>query len=103
MLVLFFASGILSNIAQYAITDSPNFGGMSGVVFAIFGYAWMKTRYEPSSGIMLPPTTIIFVLIYFVICFTGGLGPIANWAHGGGLVVGVLMGGHRDLWRQFRG
>ena len=33
-------------------------------------------------------TTIAF----FLVCFTGWMGPVANYAHGGGLALGMAWG-----------
>jgi GlpG protein len=68
------------------------FGGMSGVVFALLGYAWMRGNRQPELGITLHPMTINMMLLWLVICMTGTLGPIANAAHVVGLIVGVLVG-----------
>jgi GlpG protein len=67
------------------------FGGMSGVVFALFGYAWIKGKYEPHLGIGMAPQTVTFMLFWLVLCTTGLVGPIANVAHFGGLIGGVLF------------
>src|SRR5205814_9740200 len=40
---------IPSNIAQY-MTAGPWFGGMSGVVYGLFGYIWMKGKFSPHEG-----------------------------------------------------
>ena len=85
-------SGIASNLAQYAITRSPTFGGMSGVVYALLGYVWMQGRYNRAFGIALHQSTVIMMIAWFVLCWTGILGPIANWAHTAGLVIGVAWG-----------
>jgi len=85
-------SGVASNLAQYTITQSPMFGGMSGVVYALLAYIWMQGRVNPALGIRLHQSTVIMMIGWFVICWTGLLGPIANWAHTAGLVIGVAWG-----------
>jgi membrane associated rhomboid family serine protease len=85
-------TGIASNVAQYAITQSPNFGGMSGVVYALLGYIWMQGRFNRAFGIALHKNTVIMMIGWFVLCWTGLLGPIANWAHTVGLAIGVAWG-----------
>ena len=68
------------------------FGGISGVVCALFGYIWMKGLYEPEQGMVLHPNSITMVLLWLALCMTGWMGPIANAAHVVGLIVGVAFG-----------
>lgn len=84
--------GAGSNLAQFYIGHSPMFGGMSGVVYGLLGYVWLRGKFDPASGLFLHPTTVMMMAIWFVAGFTGVLGPIANWAHAGGLVIGALWG-----------
>jgi len=90
--VLVFGSAIVSNLGQYTIEGPSYFGGMSGVVYALFGYVWMKTLYHPMEGLFIDSRNVNFMLLWFVLCTTGAVGPIANGAHGVGLVVGILLG-----------
>ena len=97
MAVLVFLSALASNVGQYVYNlhfanPFQPFGGMSGVVYALFGYVWMKGRHEPEQGMILHPKSIQTMLIWLVLCMTGLLGPIANAAHVFGLVMGVLFG-----------
>jgi GlpG protein len=89
-MVLFLA--VTSNLTQYFWTGLPNFGGISGVAFGLFGYVWMKSRFQPEMGIRIDPTSITMMLFFMVLCMTGALGGIANAAHISGLLGGIATG-----------
>lgn len=92
LLILVVFLGVLSNLGQYLVSG-PRFGGMSGVIYGLFGYVWMLGRYCPGAGLALPGQTVVIMLVWFFICLFGLLGvPVANTAHGVGLVAGVLWG-----------
>lgn len=88
-LVLF--SSVSSNLAQYA-WSGPAFGGMSGVVYALLGYVWVQGRFYPHGGIGLPRPIAVMMLVWYVLCWTGLIGPVANMAHTAGLLAGLLAG-----------
>jgi GlpG protein len=70
----------------------PNFGGMSGVVFGLLGYCWMRGKFDLTSGLYVSGQTAGFMIAWFFICLAGFMGPVANGAHGVGLVAGVVWG-----------
>jgi GlpG protein len=89
--ILVLAIGIPSNLAQYVMAG-PWFGGMSGVVYGLFGYVWMKGKYAPHEGMALHPHTVFYMVAWLVLCFTGWVGQIANTAHAVGLLIGMAFG-----------
>jgi GlpG protein len=103
--LLVLVAAVISNLAQYFNDEllmvaglratgsgGPNFGGFSGVVFATFGYVWVKSKYDPGSGMFMASGTAIIFLIWLFLCMTGAVGDIANSAHTVGLIVGMLLG-----------
>lgn len=90
--LLVLVSAALSNLGQYYYSGNPSFGGMSGVVFALFGYVWMKGMYEPEQGLGLHPNTVLLMLLYLGFTATMGVSRLAHAAHLSGLAVGVLAG-----------
>ncbi|MDH3690538.1 MAG: rhomboid family intramembrane serine protease [Gammaproteobacteria bacterium] len=89
--LLVVVTGIISNLAEF-IFSAPNFGGMSGVLYGLVGYIWMQGQFNPRFGIYLPKPVLIMLLGWYVLCWTGLIGPIANIAHTAGLAVGVAWG-----------
>jgi GlpG protein len=90
MLVL--VSAAVSNAAQYWYLPSPYFGGMSGVLYALFGYVWVRSKLDRSFGLMYPPSTAVILIGWMLLCFTGVMGNVANGTHVAGLVVGAATG-----------
>ncbi|MCK8046347.1 rhomboid family intramembrane serine protease GlpG [Shewanella sp. 1CM18E] len=92
LFILLLVGGTLPNVLQYFMAG-PQFGGLSGVVYAVVGYTWIMGYRRPESGIGLPPAYIGFMLLWLVLGFTDMFGlSIANGAHLGGLLVGVIQG-----------
>ena len=83
--------GVTSNLAQFYATG-PLFGGMSGVVYGLLGYFWMQGRFNPRFGMALQRPVVVMMLAWFVICWAGLVGNIANVAHTAGLVMGIVVG-----------
>ena len=79
-------------MSEYLLRNPGYVGGMSGVVYGLAGYVWMRGKYDPTSGVYLDRTSIQWLLVWLVVCFTGVIGPVANLAHLTGLIIGVLWG-----------
>ena len=90
LLVLVTGAGPM--IAQYLASGPGLVGGMSGVIYGLAGYIWMRGKYDRASGLYLDRLTIQWLLIWLVLCFTGMLGHVANMAHLAGLIIGVIWG-----------
>jgi GlpG protein len=105
-LLLVLGVALVSNNAQALwdqyVAGMRGFGGMSGVVAGLFGYAWMKSRFQPYQGLRIPDQMVGLMLGWLVICSLGWVGPIANAAHWGGLIAGMVMGFFPTLLNRLR-
>ncbi len=86
--VLLLIAALLSNVTQLCIVG-PAFGGLSGVVYGLFGYLWFLSQYRPWSGYYIRSDIAYWLLGWLVLGFTGFLGPVANWGHVGGFLAGI--------------
>jgi GlpG protein len=91
LLLLVLVIAAVSNLTQY-FWGGPIFGGMSGVVYGLFGYIWIRVKIDPGSGLIMDRRNASMMIIWLIFCFTGLVGPIANGAHGAGLLVGAAWG-----------
>lgn len=101
LLALVVVIGIVSNLAQWSFAG-PYFLGMSGVVYGLLGYIWMKGRFDPSSGLFLPQQTMLMMLIWFFACWFLMRNTIANYAHTAGLLLGAVWGVVASAWARRR-
>ena len=95
MVVLLMA--LASNIAQYLWSGPSLFGGMSGVVYGLLGYVWMRNKVAPRPILALPSGLLVFMMVWLFAGMTGLIdllmsGSIANAAHAAGLVSGMVLG-----------
>jgi len=92
MLCVIIIVALFSNTAQFLYGGTIYFGGMSGVVYGLFGYLWMWQVIDPAKRLSLPGALVFFLLLSLVIITAMDIDFIADEAHIGGLVTGVLCG-----------
>lgn len=88
---------VLSNVLQYEIGGNPLFGGLSGVVYGVIGFAWLLPFLSKHWPILISKQLMAFFAVWLVVGYTPfpemvGLGSIANTAHTIGLVSGLVLG-----------
>jgi GlpG protein len=97
LLLLVLVTGVASNMSQYYWSGTIYFGGMSGVIYALLGYLWIKNKIAPKNHAPLPSGLMGFMVGWLVLCMTGvlevalGIG-VANAAHLSGLTSGLFIG-----------
>ncbi|MDI1479190.1 rhomboid family intramembrane serine protease [Polyangium sp. y55x31] len=90
-LVLLFAAG--SAAAEYATFIGGI--GLSGVVYGLFGLAWVLDRADARMRGTVDTRTTQFFVVWFFLCIATtvlDIWRIANVAHGVGALLGVLTG-----------
>lgn len=100
LLALVVATAVPAHVVEF-LWAGPRFGGMSGVVYGLFGYIWARSRNEPGCLVDIDDGTARFMLIWLFLCMTGAMGNIANAAHVVGLVAGCVLGGGPYVVRRF--
>lgn len=88
---------VLSNVLQYEISGYPLFGGLSGVVYGLIGFAWLLPILNKRWPIIISKQLMAFFVVWLGIGYTPfpemvGLGSIANTAHTIGLLSGLVLG-----------
>jgi GlpG protein len=91
LLALTVVIAALSNLAQYYYAG-PVFGGMSGVIYGLLGYVWIRGKFDPASGLYLHSYNVTMMLIWFFACLFNLIPHVANAAHAVGLVIGMAWG-----------
>ncbi len=89
---LVIVTGTLPMVAQYLVSGPGYVGGMSGAIYGLAGFVWLRGKKDPASGVGLDPQSWIIMMIWLVLCMTGAMGRVANTAHLAGLIIGLLWG-----------
>ncbi len=96
LMLTILVTGVMSNVAQYLWQGPSLFGGLSGVLYALLGFLWVHNQFRPHRITTLPPGIIGFMLFWLVLGMSGAVnafidGSVANAAHLGGLMSGILF------------
>jgi GlpG protein len=96
LLLIVILIGVGSNITQAAFSGREIFGGMSGVDYGLLGYCWLWGWLRKDPVLYVQKPVMIAMLAMMVLSMTGftealGIGAVANAAHVGGLLMGLLL------------
>ena len=84
-------TAVISNATQYFVVGT-NFGGLSGVVYALFGFCWLNHKRYPQAQPLISDALAMFMLVWLILGFADVLWvSMANWAHLAGLLAGLIM------------
>ena len=103
MIALVLLTGISASAAQWMMDGGGI--GFSGAWYGLCGYLWGQRRHNPIARQFIDKrmqnTLIMWLFVGVILSQTGTL-PIGNWAHGGGLVSGYLIGVLADGKRRWQ-
>jgi GlpG protein len=97
VLMLAVFPNLLQGFMPPSLGGTPFFVGISGVVYGLFGYIWIRSSLHPEMGIEIPMPMVVVVLGLIVLGFAASMSEstagwnIANLCHLGGLLVGVAV------------
>lgn len=84
-------TAVVSNSLQLWVTG-PAFGGLSGVCFALFGFAWVYGMRYPQQELRIERADFVVSLLFLGLGFADMLWvDVANYAHVGGLIAGIVL------------
>jgi GlpG protein len=91
LLVLSCTAAVFSNTAQFLL-HNDQFGGLSGVAYAVMGFSWCYGWRFQSPQLRLSHADIGVALLFLVLGFADMLWVnTANWAHLAGLLTGIAF------------
>ncbi|WP_417552356.1 rhomboid family intramembrane serine protease [Marinomonas fungiae] len=99
---------IVSNVGQYLLSQYPLFGGLSGLVYGLIGFAWIMPWLIRGWPSIISKPLMAFFIVWLVLGYTDvlamfGLGKVANDAHLLGLISGLACAGVYSLvWKLFK-
>ena len=97
VLMLAVFPNLLQGLSPQWLGGWPNFVGISGVVYGLFGYIWIRSSLHPEMGIMIPMPMVAIFIGLIVLGFAASMSEagrgwnLANLCHLGGLLVGIAV------------
>lgn len=93
MVVLALVTALSASALQVVFGGRPV--GLSGVVYGLAAYAWMRGRKDPAYAGIIDDSTRNLLVAWFFICigltWIGAMN-VANAAHAGGALIGLALG-----------
>jgi GlpG protein len=91
------AASLLQGLMPRSLFGSPFFGGLSGVVYGVFGFLLVKGHLNPRLGVKLSDVSVVIMIAWLVLGFADVVKGMANMAHLGGFVAGIVIGYFNSL------
>jgi GlpG protein len=77
------------------LSGTPFFLGLSGVVYGLLGYVWIKSQCDPNAGYVLNSSSVVILVVWMLLGFVGALEGfgirMANLAHCFGMLSGMAL------------
>ena len=89
-LLFFIITAAFSNTCQWLMTGNE-FGGLSGVNYALMGYLLVGEKLAGIKEYRLDPVLVGLLFLLIPLGFSEQIGKFANYAHLGGLFIGALL------------
>ncbi|MDH5181111.1 MAG: rhomboid family intramembrane serine protease [Gammaproteobacteria bacterium] len=96
LLFITLIAAAVSNYCQWYYRG-PDFGGLSGVDFALLGYVWLLYRFGGKQHYRFDPILGILMLALIPVAATGYFGKYSDYAHVSGLLCGIVLAGIKLL------
>lgn len=95
---VFIFISVVANLVQYVLSAGVPFGGLSGLVYGLMGFLIVQHKCEPTPMNTLGKGMVIMMLVFMLLGLFGIMdvfiaGSIANGAHLGGFIAGLIAAG----------
>jgi len=101
LLLLTLSLAIVSDVAQFALTHAPLFGGLSGVAYGLVAYVVVRGRFDRGERVWYVNPSFAIAVVAMLLLMSSGVTEwfglhIANTAHWVGLALGSAVA---CVWR----